>query len=144
MPRTTENRRLRESVAVTAEPQLVRGQDDDDELEESVSQAERDLAHKEGNSLPDKSYPIRNVKQLHSAAVLAASHHGDWQAAQALIRRRARDLGVDVNTLPGFGKDEDDDGKAREATALRFELLEADVREAAGQLRGDADPRGAG
>lgn len=71
----------------------------------SVTQAERDKAHAAGNSLPDKSYPINNVAQLHSAAVLAASHHGDWKAAQALIRRRARELGVDVSTLPGFGEE---------------------------------------
>jgi hypothetical protein len=75
----------------------------------SVTQAERDAAHAEGNSLPDKSYPIRNVKQLHSAATLAASHHGDWKAAQKLIRRRAKELGVDVNTLPGFGDGDSDD-----------------------------------
>ena len=72
----------------------------------SVTQAERDKAHAAGNSLPDKSYPINNVAQLHSAAVLAASHHGDWQAAKALIRRRAKELGVDVTTLPGFGPEE--------------------------------------
>lgn len=71
----------------------------------SVTQAERDKAHAAGNSLPDGSYPINNVAQLHSAAVLAASHHGDWKAAQALIRRRARELGVDVTTLPGFGEE---------------------------------------
>lgn len=68
-----------------------------------VSQADRDKAHKAGNSLPDKSYPINNVKQLRAAAVLAASGHGDVKAAQALIRRRAKELGVDVTTLPGFG-----------------------------------------
>src|SRR5215472_2403408 len=71
----------------------------------SVTQAERDKARKAGNSLPDGSYPINNIAQLHSAAVLAASHHGDWKAAQALIRRRAKELGVDVSTLPGFGEE---------------------------------------
>jgi HK97 family phage prohead protease len=71
----------------------------------SVTQAERDKAHAAGNSLPDGSYPVNNVAQLHSAAVLAASHHGDWKAAQALIRRRAKELGVDVATLPGFGEE---------------------------------------
>ena len=70
----------------------------------SVTKAERDKAKAAGNSLPDGSYPINNVAQLHSAAVLAASHHGDWKAAQALIRRRAKELGVDVTTLPGFGE----------------------------------------
>ena len=71
----------------------------------SVTQAERDKARKAGNSLPDGSYPINNAAQLHAAAVLAASHHGDWQAAMTLIRRRAKELGVDVTTLPGFGSE---------------------------------------
>jgi hypothetical protein len=74
----------------------------------AVTQADRDKAHADGNSLPDKSYPINNVAQLHSAAVLAASHHGDWQAARALIRRRAKELGVDVTTLPGFAEEKSD------------------------------------
>ena len=71
---------------------------------DDVPQAERDQAVKENNALPDGSYPIRNTKQLHAAAVLAASKHGNWQAAQKLIRRRAKELGVDVTTLPGFAK----------------------------------------
>lgn len=71
----------------------------------AVTQAERDRAHAAGNSLPGGSYPINNVGQLHSAAVLAASHHGDWKAAMALIRRRAKELGVDVSSLPGFGEE---------------------------------------
>src|SRR5215472_4674657 len=70
----------------------------------SVTAAERDKAKAAGNSLPDGSYSINNVKQLHAAAILAASHHGDWKAAQSLIRRRAKELGVDVTTLPGFGE----------------------------------------
>lgn len=71
----------------------------------AVTQADRDKANAAGNSLPDGSYPINNVDQLKAAAVLAASHHGDWKAAQALIRRRAKELGVDVSTLPGFGEE---------------------------------------
>jgi hypothetical protein len=75
----------------------------------SVSQAERDQAHEAGNSLPDKSYPINNAKQLRSAAILAASHHGNWQAARRLIRRRAKELGVSLESLPGFGSGSDSD-----------------------------------
>jgi hypothetical protein len=37
--------------------------------------------------------------------VLAASGHGDVAGAKKLIRRRAKELGVDVTTLPGFGSD---------------------------------------
>lgn len=77
---------------------------------ESASER-RSLAAK-GWALPDGSYPIPDKKHLHSAAVLAASKHGNWQAAQRLIRKRARDLGVDVSTLPGFGKPDSDGEKA--------------------------------
>lgn len=67
-----------------------------------VSADERKLAAKEGNALPDGSYPIRNNAQLHAAAILAASGHGDVQGARKLITRRAKELGVDLKTLPGF------------------------------------------
>jgi hypothetical protein len=61
--------------------------------------------------LPDGSYPIPDAKHLHSAAVLAASGHGNVAAAKRLIRKRAKELGVDVNSLPGFGgSDNDNDG----------------------------------
>ncbi len=69
----------------------------------SVKQADRDKAKDAGNSLPDGSYPINNAKQLHAAAVLAASKHGNWKAAKSLIRRRAKELGVSLESLPGFG-----------------------------------------
>lgn len=68
-----------------------------------VPQAERDQAVSDNNALPDGSYPIRTVKQLKAAAVLAASKHGNWQAAKKLIRRRAKELGVQLSTLNGFG-----------------------------------------
>jgi hypothetical protein len=58
------------------------------------SKAERDKAADEGNALPDGSYPIRNAKELHSAAVLARSGHGDAAAAKRLIARRSKELGV--------------------------------------------------
>lgn len=70
-----------------------------------VSAGERKLAVKEGNSLPDGSYPIRNTAQLHSAAILAASGHGDAAGAKKLIRRRAKELGVTLTDLPGFSSD---------------------------------------
>lgn len=70
-----------------------------------VDADERKLALKEGNSLPDGSYPIRNVAQLHAAAILAASGHGDAAAAKKLIARRAKELGVTLGTLPGFSSE---------------------------------------
>lgn len=64
---------------------------------------------------------------MHSAAVLAASGHGDVKAARALIRKRARELGVDVSALPGFSdgsvaaaqRDEDDADLEHQEIAAR-------------------------
>jgi phage I-like protein len=68
-----------------------------------ASPAERDRAHAAGHSLKDGSYPINDAGQLHAAAVLAASGHGKTKAAKKLIKRRARELGVPLGSLPGFG-----------------------------------------
>jgi hypothetical protein len=93
-------------------------------VELSVTQAERDKAKAAGNSVGD-SYPINNAKQLHAAAVLAASHHGDWKAAQTLIRRRAKELGVSLESLPGFGPASGDSEKmAASMLALAGPALE--------------------
>jgi hypothetical protein len=85
-------------------PLTYGGYDDDTiGLAASISDEERREAARKGWALPDGSYPIRSKKELQSAAVLAASGHGDVAAAKRLIRKRARELGVDVTTLPGFG-----------------------------------------
>jgi hypothetical protein len=91
--------------ALEQDTQLTRADRAEAMLYLDVSQADRDKAKKADNSLPDGSYPINNAKQLKSAAILASSKHGDYKAAKALIRRRAKELGVDVTTLPGFGGD---------------------------------------
>jgi hypothetical protein len=65
-----------------------------------------------GHALSDGSYPIEDKKHLHSAAVLAASGHGNASAAKSLIRKRAKELGVDVKSLPGFGGSDEDNEKA--------------------------------
>lgn len=78
----------------------------------------------EGDALPDGSYPIKSKRQLHSAAVLAASRHGNWRAAQALIKRKAPKFGVDVNSLPGFGS-KSDDGEKIAATMLELARQDA-------------------
>jgi hypothetical protein len=54
--------------------------------------------------------PAGDKRHLHSAAVLAAAGRGD--VAEALIRRRAGELGVDVRSLPGFGGTDEDNEKA--------------------------------
>lgn len=56
----------------------------------------RQLA-KEGKALSDGSYPIADAEDLKSALTLARSGHGNVSAAMALIRKRAKQLGV---TLP--------------------------------------------
>lgn len=48
----------------------------------------------EGNALPDGSYPIEDAEDLHNAAILARSGHGDVAAAKRLIAKRAKELGV--------------------------------------------------
>ena len=64
-------------------------------------------------------YPINNIHQLALRGdPRRVSHHGDWKAAQSLIRRRAKELGVDVTTLPGFGE-EKADWSARSSCARR-------------------------
>lgn len=48
----------------------------------------------EHNALPNESYPIADTTDLHNAAILARSGHGDVGAAKKLIARRAKELGV--------------------------------------------------
>lgn len=48
----------------------------------------------EGKALSDGSYPIETAADLGPAATLARSKHGNYRAAEALIAKRARELGV--------------------------------------------------
>lgn len=81
-------------------------------LAADISQADRLAAAKRGHALKDGSYPIlrkgRGPGSLHSAAVLAASGHGDVAAARKLIMKMAHHFGVDIDTLPGFSRDNED------------------------------------
>lgn len=63
-------------------------------LKRKVSAARRKELASEGNALEDGSYPIENESDLHNAAILARSGHGDVAAAKRLIARRAKELGV--------------------------------------------------
>lgn len=58
------------------------------------SSDERKSLASEGKALEDGSYPIPDEDALHRAAILAKSHHGDWKAAERLIAKRAKELGV--------------------------------------------------
>lgn len=60
----------------------------------NVSTAERHSLAASGNALPDGSYPIKNTGDLHNAAHLARTGHGNSEAAGRLVARRARELGV--------------------------------------------------
>jgi hypothetical protein len=75
-----------------------------------VSTAERRSLASEGDALPDGSYPIKNTGDLHNAAHLARTGHGDVAAARRLIARRAKELGV-ANPLDE-GDVKKDDGPA--------------------------------
>jgi hypothetical protein len=59
-----------------------------------VNTAERRSLASSGHALPDGSYPIANTGDLHNAAHLAATGHGNAEAAKRLIARRAQELGV--------------------------------------------------
>jgi hypothetical protein len=59
-----------------------------------VNTAERRSLASSGRALPDGSYPIANAGDLHNAAHLAATGHGNAEAAKRLIARRAQELGV--------------------------------------------------
>jgi hypothetical protein len=55
---------------------------------------ERKRLASEGKALSDGSYPIPDADALRRAAILARSGHGNVSGAKALIRRRAKELGV--------------------------------------------------
>jgi hypothetical protein len=58
------------------------------------TQAQRRRLAARNMALPDGSYPIETAEDLHNAAVLARTGHGDAEGARKLIRRRAKELGV--------------------------------------------------
>jgi hypothetical protein len=76
-------------------------------LAADISAEERRSLASRGQALSDGSYPIPDKAHLHSAAVLAASGHGNVAAAKRLIRKRAKELGVSLDSLPGFGSSSD-------------------------------------
>jgi hypothetical protein len=83
------------------------------EVEEPVykrkfSAEQRRKAAAAGHALSDGSYPIENKEDLGNAAHLARSGHGNVSGAKALIRRRAKELGV-ANPL------DDNNGSASKA-----------------------------
>lgn len=87
-------------------------------LKRKVSAARRKELASEGKALEDGSYPIENESDLHNAAILARSGHGDVSAAKRLIARRAKELGV-ANPLAASatkGQDMPENPEVPEAT----------------------------
>ena len=68
-----------------------------EEQAKSYGAAERRKLASEGKALSDGSYPIVDAEDLKNALTLARSGHGNVSAAMALIRRRAKALGVKLN-----------------------------------------------
>jgi hypothetical protein len=73
-------------------------------IKRDIDTAARRRLAEEGKALSDGSYPIENTGDLHNAAVLARSGHGDVAAARRLIARRAKELGVPNPLKDGKGK----------------------------------------
>jgi len=70
------------------------GPDRADARKRDYSQSERRALAREGNALGNGSYPIKDAEDLHNAAILARTGHGDVEGARKLIARRAKELGV--------------------------------------------------
>lgn len=87
----------------------------DDQLEQAASYLlkrkfssdERKRLAEAGHALPDGSYPIENDEDLHNAAILARSGHGDVAAAKRLIASRAKALGVANPLATDMSKDQE-------------------------------------
>jgi hypothetical protein len=112
---------IRERLAAVAE-YFPSDEDDEDQAlvkpsvgKRKFSQSQRRELASRGHALADGSYPIETDEDLHNAAVLARTGHGDVAGARKLIARRARQLGVANplnettektmgNTPPGFGR----------------------------------------
>lgn len=108
-----------------------------------VSTTERRSLASEGNALPDGSYPIDNTGDLHNAAHLARTGHGDAAAARRLIARRAEELGV-ANPLDEGTEANKSSNEAEAAllnASLQTVMLAEDVlKEAEPEVTKDPEP----
>lgn len=98
--------------------------DDLAKADRKFSEDDRKRNAKEGNALPDGSYPIPDKDALRRAAILARSGHGNVAAAKRLIARRAKELGV-PNPLDD-DKDGSKDGSKKSAQLPDLEQAIAD------------------
>ena len=96
-----------------------------------ISTADRKRLAAEHKALPDGSYPIETAGDLHNAAILARSGHGNVSGAKALIRRRAKELGVS-NPLDDNNETKKDAAAPDEAKVIDAETFEAAEKAKAG------------
>jgi len=75
-------------------PPRARRMAEPDAEKRDFTQAQRRQLARRGMALGDGSYPIETAEDLHNAAVLARTGHGDVKGAKKLIARRAKELGV--------------------------------------------------
>ena len=92
----------------------------------NVNTAERRSLASEGNALSDGSYPIANAGDLHNAAHLARTGHGNAEAAKKLVARRAKELGV-ANPLADSDSDDSGKGAYVESTLETPEVIKEDA-----------------
>lgn len=105
-------------------------------LKRKFSSARRKELASEGKALEDGSYPIENESDLHNAAVLARSGHGDVAAAKRLIARRAKELGVSNPIAAQKEVAETENPEVPEATEEVVEKTEASEPETEAQEDG--------
>ncbi len=119
-----------ETNAAPQEGELTESEQRVAEIEEyrrDISADERKKLAQEGKALSDGSYPIANAEDLKNAATLAASGHGNVSAAKALIRKRAKELGVELSSLPGFGEKKTDETELEERdVTVEVEIVDDD------------------
>jgi hypothetical protein len=97
-----------------------------------VNTAERRSLASQGHALPDGSYPIANAGDLQNAAHLAATGHGNAEAAKKLIARRASELDV-ANPLTSGDKSE-------KGASVADETISPDAVKTEGQEVKEATP----
>ena len=127
------HRRLREAVAASANPQLQRGQDDDDETglrERDFTTEQRIALAKQGHAIPvrnDKGeivggrYPIETAQDVRNA-INDYNRSGGGSEEKAHIAKNAKRLNV---KLPKAWK-------TRESTTLRLLIREASIAKTGG------------
>ncbi len=103
-----------------------------------VSVAERRSLASQGNALPDGSYPIANAGDLHNAAHLAATGHGNAEGAKKLIARRAKELGV-ANPLSDNSDSEKENLSVTDAVTAEVVKTDDAIKEAEPVITKDPD-----